>query len=344
MKQRNKVAWLMLAALGLSCASGAAAANSFPEKYQTDAALNDVETVRYDWVDAKRDRNVPAKIYFPKTGDGPFPIIIFSHGLGGTREGYEYLGRHWAGHGYVSVHLQHPGSDDAVWRKAAASDRMSAMRKAAADPRNALNRPLDISFAIDQLEKLNKENSAFEKRLDLERIGVAGHSFGAFTTLAIAGQVFAPALTRQSSLADSRVKAAIPMSAPVPANKRQLDEVYARIKIPCLHMTGTEDASPIGDTKPEERRLPFDHSHGSDQFLITFQGGDHAIFSGGRRLLPNAKDAEFQKMICDGSTAFWDAYLRGEARAKAWLANEFKNVLGRDGEFEMKLKHRPTTE
>jgi predicted dienelactone hydrolase len=298
--------------------------------------LHAVEVVRFDWHDAQRDRNVPVKVYFPKTGDGPFPVIIFSHGLGGTREDYEYLGRHWASHSYVSVHLQHVGSDDAVWREAAVSNRLRAMRRAAESPSNAINRPADVSFAIDQLERLNRESSPIQKKLDLDRIGVAGHSFGAFTTLAIAGQVFTPGLNRQSSLADPRVKAAIPMSAPVPANKRRLDEVYAKIKIPCLHMTGTRDASPIADTKPEERRLPFDHSNASAQFLIIFQDGDHMIFSGRERLLAKEEDAQFQKLICASSTAFWDAYLRGEEEANAWLRDDFKHVLGSNGTFELK--------
>src|SRR6185369_7102161 len=117
------------------------------EPYKPVRGPGAVETVRFDWHDAKRDRDVPVKIYFPKSGGGRLPVIIFSHGLGGSREGYEYLGRHWASHGYVSVHVQHPGSDDAVWRNAAALDRMTAMRQAAADPRNAINRPLDVSFA-----------------------------------------------------------------------------------------------------------------------------------------------------------------------------------------------------
>lgn len=338
------VAWVLFATQWLPCAESAAATNPPAGKYWPGSGPSAVEVARYDWQDAKRDRKVPVKIYFPKTGDGPFPVIIFSHGLGGTREGYEYLGRHWASQGYVSVHLQHPGSDDAVWRNAAATDRMSAMHRAAANPDNAINRPLDVSFAIDQLEKLNQEPSPFWKKLDLDRIGVAGHSFGAFTTLAIAGQIFAPGLGRQSSLADPRIKAAVPMSAPVPANRRRLDETYANIKIPCLHMTGTKDSSPIGDTKPEERRLPFEHSNGSDQFLITFEDGDHGIFSGRGRLLANAKDAAFQKLICASSTAFWDAYLRSDAKAKAWLVDDFRIVLGQDGILELKLKKPPTTE
>jgi hypothetical protein len=143
---------------------------------------------------------------------------------------------------------------------------------------------------------------------------------------------------RENTVADPRVKAAIPMSAPVPASQRRLGDVYVNIKIPCLHMTGTKDSSPIGDTTPEERRLPFDHSHGSDQFLITFTDGDHMIFSGRGRRLANAKDEKFQKLICASSTAFWDAYLKNDAMAGAWLVNDFKTELSENGKFEVKLK------
>ena len=52
------------------------------------------------------------------------PIILFSHGLGGSRHGSEYLERWWTARGYVTVFLQHPGSDDAVWRNIAPGDRL----------------------------------------------------------------------------------------------------------------------------------------------------------------------------------------------------------------------------
>src|SRR3954467_12365816 len=84
-------------------------------EYKAVPQPSTVEIVRFDWMDTNRNRKVPAKIYYPK-GDGPFPVIVFSHGLGGSREGYEYLGRHWASNGYVCVHLQHIGSDDSIWR------------------------------------------------------------------------------------------------------------------------------------------------------------------------------------------------------------------------------------
>jgi predicted dienelactone hydrolase len=313
-----------------------AATNAPASGYTIPPATYQVESLRADWFDAKRDRKVPVKIYFPQTGNGPFPVIIFSHGLGGSREAYEFLGRYWAERGYVSVHLQHLGSDAAVWQDTPVTNLMANMRKAAANLDNVSNRPLDVSFAIDQLEKWNRDDSPLKNRLDLAHIGMAGHSFGAFTTLAIAGQVFIGLRDREISFADPRVKAAVAMSSPVPARKDTLDRAFGKIKIPVLHMTGTEDSSPIGETKPEERRVPFDHIRGADQFLLTLNGGDHMSFAGLSPKQPPEKEKLFKELVCESSAAFWDAYLKGDARAKAWLTNDFKTVLAADGTFEIK--------
>lgn len=65
--------------------------------------------------DAARKREIPVLVYLP-AGTDAAPVVIFSHGLGGTRHGSAYLGRHWSARGYAAVFLQHPGSDDSVWR------------------------------------------------------------------------------------------------------------------------------------------------------------------------------------------------------------------------------------
>jgi len=134
------------------------------------------------WHDAARQRDIPAKIYSPVAATN-LPLILFSHGLGGTREGYAVWGEHWATNGYIVVHVQHAGSDDAAWRGHA--DKAASMR-AAASAENARQRPLDVSFAITQMLR--------DPRVNTNAIGVAGHSFGAHTTLAIAGMT----LGRQS--------------------------------------------------------------------------------------------------------------------------------------------------
>ena len=328
-------AWLLV--LLLAGARLRAESADAPAPYKGAAGPFKVETAEYDWRDTNRNRMVPVKIYYPASGNGPFPVIIFSHGLGGSREGYEYLGRHWASAGYVSVHVQHIGSDDSVWRDVPLVDRMRAMGAAARDPRNIMNRPKDISLAIDEVLKMNGADGPLKGRLDTGRIGVAGHSFGAFTTLAVAGEVFTTPLGLEMSMADPRVKAAIAMSSPAPKNPKDYDTAFSGIKIPCFHMTGTLDDSPIGGTKAAERRVPFDHSKGADAYLLTFNGGDHMVFSGRLRGPGREMDEKFQPLILMSSTAFWDAYLKDNALAKAWLAGDFGKVLGEAGTFEKKL-------
>ena len=171
----------------------------------------------------------------------------------------------------------------------------------------------------------------------------------AWTTLAVIGEVFIGLGGREISLTDPRIKAAVAMSAPVPRDRTKLDQVFGRIKVPCLHMTGTLDDSPIGDTKAKERRLPFDHITAADQYLVVFTGGDHMIFSGRPRRSENLvipgwygsaqKDPMFQDLIRPATTAFWDAYLKDYKQAKAFLVEGgLQKLLGREGTLEQKTK------
>src|SRR3974377_1015412 len=87
MKRHRAASWMTLVVLGVSSLKLFAAAGNYapaPAKYE-------VNTVKFEWKDASRNREVPVKIYYPASGAGPFPVIVFSHGLGGSRDGYEYL-------------------------------------------------------------------------------------------------------------------------------------------------------------------------------------------------------------------------------------------------------------
>ena len=328
----------------LVIALGFAAQLVFGAEYTARPGAFSVETLDQTWRDASRSRDVPVKIYYPKTDAGKesatFPVIIFSHGLGGSREGYGYLGEHWSSFGYVVVHVQHQGSDKAVLRGLRP---LKALREAATVPANAINRPLDISFAIDRLTELNSD-AAFplHGKLDLTRIGVAGHSFGAFTTMAIAG-AHLPVLGTEKSYLDPRVKAAIAMSTPTTQDN---DEAFEDIRIPIFHMTGTKDESPgkrknndsdpvIGDTKAAERLRPFRHTRHAPAYLLVFEGGDHMVFSG-RLTGSRPTDVDFQARVLSGSTAFWDAWLKEDKDARQWLeAGAFTADLGKLGTFEL---------
>ena len=292
--------------------------------------------VRYEtWHDAKRNRDVPVKIIAPSTGVEPLPVILFSHGLGGSVEGGKLWGEHWASHGYIVVHLQHPGSDEAVWKGAPAADRRTALKQAAGSA-NLLLRVGDARFAIDEVLRRKAAGEERWKRADTARIGMSGHSFGAHTTLAVAGQGFPVAGV--PSAPDSRVKAAIAFSPAANRRAGPLDAQFGGIRMPMLSFTGSKDADVIGNgTTPADRVLPYENMPAPDKYLAFFDGGDHMVFGGheGRRK-SDAREARIQKDVKALSLAFWDAYLKGDAGARDWLKRDAMRILAAEDQFKSK--------
>jgi predicted dienelactone hydrolase len=297
----------------------------------------DAAVVDTSWTDPSRDRTVPVRLYFPQ-GGGPCPAVVVSHATGGSREEYAYLGRHWSAHGYVSVHLQHPGSDVDCWR-GKAGGAVPAMRRAAADPQCYLDRVDDVRFALDRLEAAV---GIFSGRVDPRRIGVAGHSFGAATALATAGQIFLDPAGQERCRADARVQAVLVMSAPRPWSLAEgdLDRTFAAIRVPCLHFTGTRDDSPLNDTQAADRRVPFDRVRGAPGILVTFAGGDHMVFAGSRRRFDGGPlDAVIHEMVRRASLSFWDATLRDDQDAGRWLhEGGLAALVGENGVVETRAR------
>jgi predicted dienelactone hydrolase len=56
--------------------------------------------------DARRGKDLHVRVHHPK-GDGPFPVIVFSHGFAAGEGAFAPVTRHWAGHGYVCIHPRH---------------------------------------------------------------------------------------------------------------------------------------------------------------------------------------------------------------------------------------------
>lgn len=247
-----------------------------------------VET-REVWRDAKRDRDVPVTIY----GDRG-PVVVFSHGIGEDRDAYAYLGRALAQHGYRAVHVTHAGTDRAVLERG-----YRHLYRAVKQRENWVNRPLDVTFVLDQL--------------GATEAAIVGHSAGAFTAFAAAGLRL-----NEGTLRDPRIKVAVPMSMP------RMDGVvppggYDSINVPTLNVTGTCDVSLIYRTFPKHRRIPFEQSHAPSQYLVTMQGVNHDTF-----VVDDPKNAQIAAL----TIAFLDAWMRNDATARAWFDEPGSGRIG----------------
>ncbi|MDB6067308.1 MAG: dienelactone hydrolase [Pedosphaera sp.] len=273
------------------------------------------EHVDLSFHDAARDRDIPLRIYLP-AGAAPEPVVLFSHGLGGSRAGSAFMGEQWAARGYVAVFVRHPGSDDSVWKNTAGTGRMQALKKAASLD-NFMLRVQDIPAVFNQLEIWNAEKgNRLAGRLDMKKVGMSGHSFGAVTTEAVSGQS-TPAGGQKYT--DPRIKAAIAFSPSKP-KMGSADAAFGSVKIPWMLMTGTKDVAPIGDQDVASRLAVYPALKGAAKYEVVLFNAEHSVFTD--RALPGdqeQRNPNHHRVILALSTAFWDAYLRGDAAALEWL-------------------------
>lgn len=270
---------------------------------------------RGDFFDMGRDgRKVPYKIYYPADVSGTVPVVIWSHGLGGSRDGAGFVSRYLASHGYVVVHVQHHGTDSSLW-EGKPGHPWDVIRNSHYGPTEVLNCYQDIPFALDQLASLPMASI-----MDLSVIGMSGHSFGANTTQVMAGQRFGLPGELQS-LKEPRFRAGI-LYSPVPSfnTESPREEIYGDISLPLFHMTGTDDTSPIEGFGYERRLEVSQHSVGPEQALMILNGGDHMVYNGSRgQLGDNPKRKDHEDIIKVAALAWWDAYLKNDDSARSWL-------------------------
>jgi len=267
-------------------------------------------------LDPERERSIPVRIYLPE-GSAPVPVIVLSHGLGGSRLSLPYLASHWAARGYGVIALQHLGSDDAVWRSVEPEQRQKALT-AAATVDNFLLRVKDVPVVLDQLEAWSKDpQQAWVQQLDLSRIGMAGYSFGAITAQAIGGQHF----MGRPLFQDDRVQALVLLSpsSPIQGTPQQ---AFSTVTLPWLLMTGTADISPIGNFDVASRLAVFSALPPGNKYELVLEDAEHSAFADG----PFENDRyprnpNHHRATIALSTAFWDTYLKQDKTALGWLTS-----------------------
>ena len=190
----------------------------------------------------------------PVSSSGDLPLLVFSHGSGGTNTQSVLLMETLASHGFVVVSPEHTGNTN--------DDFSDTLEQAAA------RRVPDISFMIDTFLARNEiTGDDFFQRIDPEAIGVLGHSYGGGTALgAVAGFGGQPA--------DERVRAVMPISVTV--FDRFTDEALAAVEEPVLFLGGTLDTSvPI-----ENHDYGFDRLTGAEAvFQVDIVGATHTHFA-----------------------------------------------------------------
>jgi predicted dienelactone hydrolase len=286
------------------------------------AARGSVEDAQ--WTDAARGRALPVRLRWPD-GTGPCALVLHSHGLGGNRNGAGVWGEAWSKAGFAVLHLQHPGSDTEVVREGG----VPALRRAAS-AEQLRARVADAAFALDEIGRRAQRGDAPFARLRLDAIGMSGHSFGAITVQALAGQRSA----RPGDGTDPRIRAFVAFS---PSLGRGLDpkEQFARVTRPFLAVTGSHDGDPLQHRKTgADRAQVYDALPPGRRALLWIDGADHATFGGGRgaelsrraaRLLDRHPDAVrdeavHQERIARVSAHWWRHTLLGEPmRAPAGL-------------------------
>ena len=195
--------------------------------------------------------------------DGQFPLIIFSHGNGGFRMQNVFWCEHLASHGYIVVAPDHTGNSAATIIDGKLiiynNDRIQA----------AKDRPIDVSFLIDQMYAWNKGgDSRFAKKLDMDKIGMGGHSFGGYTSTWVAEK-------------EDRMDAIVPMAGAAP-------NIDTPNSIPLMVIMATEDDT-IGLEGNKVIRNYYKNSTGP-KYFVEFMDGGHYSFTEMFQYRPNFGD------------------------------------------------------
>jgi predicted dienelactone hydrolase len=291
--------------------------------------LCSVEVRDFEWVDASRQREVPARLYLPRC-PGPHSLIVFSHGLANSRERYAHFGRYWASHGYAVAHVQHHGSD----RTELETHGPLGIYRSAKDRKHWRDRPLDVTFAIDQIALLNEADPTLD--IDTENVGVAGHSYGAFTAFVTAGMTIDVGDGDIRSFPDRRVRAIIGISSPILRDAVKM-HAYDKVEVPVLHLTGSRDRSLLFRTTVADRSVPFRNMAHTDSMLVTLQDAGHSSFSDDERR-PSRNRSTHVRMMQEITLAFWDATIRHDPRATEWIAGGITTFLGDAAQLERHAK------
>ena len=259
--------------------------------------------------ESRSNQEVPIRVTYPDA-EGPFPLIVVCHGAWGSKDGYQPLVRHWVGHGYVVIQPTHA---DSISRGSTFRDESVF--------RFWNDRPRDVKLVFDSLDLLEKELPALQGKIDRERLAVGGHSFGAQTATLVGG-ARPRLLGREQRYDDERVQAVMLLSGPGP-NRILTEQSFSHLNKPTFFMSGTKDLVDVGPKRDsaEYRKKSYEFAPAGHKILVWVEGLDHGFggISGSRLWPPNADHLSISR---SATLAFWDAHLKKNPDARAFLASD----------------------
>ena len=267
-------------------------------------------------------RVIPILISLPKK-KGLLPVILFSHGLGGSRNSYQYVRKYWTARGYATIFLQHPGSDESLLQGVSPSQALRQLRGAATRANMNL-RVDDVTDVLDAMSVSSSDKeSPFYGRMDTNNVGMAGHSMGAVTSQLMIGQQ----RWLRSTKKEKRIQAAVLMSPSSPS-LQSAGSAFSAVTTPCLLLTGTRDSVPmLSNQTVESRRAVFEALPSGNAYELVFDKARHSAFSDRPRQNEPPHNPKHHTAIQLITTAFWDAYLQNNKQAKKWLKEDTTKIL-----------------
>jgi len=181
----------------------------------------------HSMIDHSTGRKIRLRVRLPSQ-QKPAALILYSPGLGsGLLNGAAWCAD-WQAAGFVVVNLAHPVTDESIWDTRRTSFQENLKRALA--PEQYVYRAQDCSSVLTHCLK----DPVLKARIDPDRIGIAGHSYGALTVQAVAGQ-----LVGGKDLRDKRIRAAIALSPGAISLERA--RLMAQVHIPFFSVTGDHD-------------------------------------------------------------------------------------------------------
>ena len=275
------------------------------------------------------NREMSLRIVYPDQG-GPYPIIVFSHGTFSSSDKYNLVVEFWAERGYVVILPNHLDANYGII-PSKTEDMIRIIH----------TRISDMSFILDNLDAIERQNPGLKGKLNRDLIIAAGHSIGTQVVLVNTGQrIRNPTNNYVTESSEDRFMAAVMLSDP---GKMAMmpDDTWKGGSAPTFLSTGSEDYGLMGDGRREAEyqneilTLP-DESTG-DKYLLLIERGDHYFGGLIHRDVDKAPDYDGLAIFNAASLAFMDAHTRDAEPAWAFLK---PNILSSatDGRFVLTVE------